>query len=534
MKFVKILLGGILVLTANILMLGSVEAATKGKLVFIPHDTRPISCEETADVARAAGYEVIVPPRNLLSDGVNKPGDPDKLWEWANQNVKGADGAMFSSDSMVYGGLVPSRNHELTEQELKHRVDRFAKLRQDNPKLNLYVFSSIMRTPRSGLYSGNAEPAYYQHYGADIFQTTAFADKEEMQGLEPIEKKAMMLHEQAVPKKVWDDWRARREKNVKVNEQLIDLTRKGVINYLVVGKDDNAQFSQTHREGRILEAYGKDIPNTRFQVLAGIDEFGALLLSRSINDLEKQIPFVYVQYNKGKGGATIPGYSDAPIDATIRNSIRTAGGIVVNNPKRADFILLVNTNADGKTGEANQVTAERGGMANDGRDRGTTRYFVELIQKNLANGVAVGVADIAFANGADNALMQALYANNLLYKLRAYGGWNTPTNTTGFVIATGLLAGRMTDDAADRLLTRRYIEDWGYQSVVRTQLAKSVAGFRRWDVYSNMGSYEPGIVSRLNIMMREFAIQYLPPYAGLDTMEVTLPWHRMFEADFKY
>ena len=533
MKLVRIVLGGILMLAAHVFLIGSVEAA-KGKLVFIPHDTRPISCEETADVARAAGYEVIVPPRNLLSDGVDKPGNPEKLWEWAEQNVKNADGAMFSSDSMIYGGLVPSRNHELSEQALAKRVKRFETLRQENPKLNLYVFSSVMRTPRSGLYSGNAEPAYYQHYGADIFQATAYADKEEMQGLEPIEKKAMELHEQAVPAKVWKDWRERREKNVKVNEQLIDLTRKGIISYLVVGKDDNAHFSQTHREGRNLEQYGKDIPSTRFQVLAGIDEFGALLLSRAINDLEKQIPFIYVQYNEGKGGATIPGYSDTPIDETIRQSVRTAGGMVVNSPKRADFILLVNTNADGRTGEANQITAVGDGIANDGRDRGTTKYFVQLIQKNLSYGTAVGVADIAFANGADNALMQALHGENLLYKLRAYGGWNTPTNTTGFVIATGLLSGRMTDDDADRLLTRRYVEDWGYQSVVRTQVGKSIAGFRRWDVYSNMGDMEPGIVSRINILMREFAIKNLPPYEGLDTMEVTLPWHRMFEADFNY
>ncbi len=533
MKLARIVLGGILILAANVFLLGSVEAA-KGKLVFIPHDTRPISCDETADVARAAGYEVIVPPRNLLSDGVDKPGNPEKLWEWAEQNVKNADGAMFSSDSMIYGGLVPSRNHELSEQDLANRVKRFEKIRQENPKLNLYVFSSVMRTPRSGLYSGNAEPAYYQHYGADIFQATAYADKEEMQGLEPIEKKAMMLHEQAVPAKVWKDWRTRREKNVKVNEQLIDLTRKGIISYLVVGKDDNAHFSQTHCEGRKLEQYGKDIPRTRFQVLAGIDEFGALLLSRAINDLEKEIPFIYVQYNEGKGGATIPGYSDTPIDETIRDSVRTAGGMVVNSPKRADFILLVNTNADGRTGEANQITAVGNGIANDGRDRGTTKRFVQLIQKNLRYGTAVGVADIAFANGADNALMQALHRENLLYKIRAYGGWNTPTNTTGFVIATGLLSGRMTDEAADSLLTRRYVEDWGYQSVVRTQMAKSIAGFRRWDVYSNMGDMEPGIVSRINVLMRDFAIKYLPPYEGLDTMEVTLPWHRMFEADFKY
>ena len=50
---------------------GSVSAAAKGKLLFIPHDNRPISGEESADVVRAMGYEVIMPPQELLSGGTD-------------------------------------------------------------------------------------------------------------------------------------------------------------------------------------------------------------------------------------------------------------------------------------------------------------------------------------------------------------------------------------------------------------------------------------------------------------------------------
>ena len=230
----------------------------------------------------------------------------------------------------------------------------------------------------------------------------------------------------------------------------------------------------------------------------------------------------------------MPGYSDTRIDATIRASVRTAGGLVVNTPERADFVLLVNTNEDGRTGEANLVTAAKGNLANNGVDRGSTKYFTQKVNDYVAAGKAVGIADIAFANGADNALLKSLQAGGLLYKIRAYAGWNTPTNSTGFVIATGLLSGRMPDDACDNLLTKRYLDDWGYQANVRTKMAASIAGFRRWDVYSNMGSYETGIVNRINMLMREFAVTNLPPYAALENLRVTLPWHRMFEAKFNY
>lgn len=533
MKIKSILLSGLLMTAISIGSVTVTEAA-KGRLVFIPHDNRPISCEETADVARAAGYDVVVPPKELLSGGVDKPGEPEKLWQWAEENVKGADAAMFSSDSMIYGGLVPSRKHELEPKELAQRVTRFEQLRKTNPELKLYVFDSIMRTPKSGLYSGNAEPAYYQQYGTNLFQYSALADKKEMQGLTAAEEKELQRQEHAVPETIMQDWLARRSKNVKVSKQLVDLVRKGTINYLVIGKDDNAPYSQTHHEGRLLEEYGRDLPDTRYQVLAGIDEFGALLLSRAINDTERQIPFVYVKYNQGTGADTVPSYSDTRIDDTIRASVRTAGGIVVNTPERADFVLLVNTNKDGRTGEANRMTASKGDLANNGLDRGTTKYFTRLVNDYVASGKAVGVADIAFANGADNALMKSLHDHALLYKIRAYAGWNTPTNSTGFVIATGLLSSRMPDDSCDNLLTRRYLEDWGYQANVRTKLAASIAGFRRWNVYSSMGNYEAGIVTHLNLLMREFAADNLPPYEGLAHLQVTLPWHRMFEADFIY
>ena len=283
----------------------NVEAA-KGKLVFIPQDNRPISGEETAEVVRSLGYEVVMPPEDYLNRGTNQPGDPDKLWQWTHENIRGAKAAMVSADALLYGGLINSRKHEIPETTLDTRVQEFARLRQENPGLKLYVFSSLMRTPIDGAHAGDEEPAYYQQYGGDIFQATSLQDKAEMQGLSSEETAAMQQHKEAVPQAVWQDWKARRQKNLATTKKLLDLTRQGTFSYLVIGKDDNAPLSQTHRESRQLAAYAKDIPETKFQMLSGIDEFGMLLLSRAVNDLEHQIPFIYVRYNKGAGANTVP------------------------------------------------------------------------------------------------------------------------------------------------------------------------------------------------------------------------------------
>lgn len=530
MKKLFAVFGGILMASFLLFPLDGALAA-KGKLLFIPHDDRPIASTETAEVVRALGYEVIMPPSALLSSGTEKPGKPDALWAWTRENIRGVDAAMVSSDAMIYGGLVPSRKHALPEALLAERVAQFENLRRENPQLRLYVFGSLMRTPIDGAHAGSEEPGYYQLYGADIFQAAALADKREMQALSKKEQAEFAAHRQAVPPDVWQDWKARREKNLSISRKLIDLTRQGVLSYFVIGKDDNAPLSQTHREGRILAEYAEGLPETKFQLLAGIDEFGMLLLTRAVNDLERQIPFLYVQYNKGTGADTVPSYSDARIGDSIRSSVLVAGGMLVNRPEKADFVLLVNTNPDGTTGEAN-IVAKQAKLRNDGRMRETTRDFLQMVSNYVWQGYPVGVADIAFANGADNALLNGLRDGGLLYKIRAYAGWNTPTNSTGFVIGTGLLSRRMTDDACDRLLTRRYLEDWGYQANVRTQMEQSLAQFRRANVYGNLGAQEKGTALRITNLMRDFALRNLPPYPGLENLQVTLPWHRMFEADF--
>ena len=241
------------------------------KILYIPHDNRPISDKQTAEVISKLGYEVVVPPDNMLGSRTDL-GHPDELWDWLKQNAQDADAAVISSDSMLYGSLVGSRKHEYSKKEVLERADRFQSFRKEHPKMELYVFGSIMRTPRSGEASGHEEPGYYRNYGADIFRYTVLKDKEEMEGLTRREKKEYDFLQRLIPKASLSDWMGRREKNFAANEKMIQLTRGNTFNYFVLGRDDNAPYSQTHLESRHLAAEGKDLGKTRFQAMAGIDE----------------------------------------------------------------------------------------------------------------------------------------------------------------------------------------------------------------------------------------------------------------------
>ena len=150
-----------------------------------------------------------------------------------------------------------------------------------------------------------------------------------------------------------------------------------------------------------------------------------------------------------------------------------------------------------------------------------------MVENAVNNGLPVGVADIISANGADNFLMAQLYEKNLLFKLQAYGGWNTATNTSGFAIGTGILAKKMSRHSIDRLLATRYLDDWAYQANVRTQIADYLTKYPNpYQIFLNLKEYEPEVVKRENILMHEFAVEHFPQW---NSFVVSNPWHRMFE-----
>ena len=508
----------------------SIDAAKKEpvteKIVFIPHDSRPISNKQTVDVVRRTGYDIIVPPTELLGNREDW-GHPDALWTWLDENLAqpGVKAAVISSDAMIYGSLVGSRKHSYTRAQVLTRAARFDDVQRAYPKTPLYVFGSIMRTPRSGEASGHEEPEYYRRYGADIFRYTVLRDKEEVEGLSRRERKEYDFLGRLIPQEALADWMGRREKNYAVNEYLIDLLRKrGTFRYFTLGRDDNAPFSQTHLESRHLTEAGADLGKTRFQTMAGIDEIALLMLTRAVNEQKHEIPFVYPRYNWGRGADTVPAYSDEKISTSISDAVLAAGGMLVRAPEKADVVLTVNTNPDGRTYEAN-------GMLNDATPRDGTMYFADMVADYVAKGYPVAVADIAFANGSDNALMAELQRRGLLYKIQAYAGWNTPTNSSGFALGEGMLVRHMDGDSVDHLLTTRYLDDWAYQANVRNTIARQLTWLRGDGFYGSLGTKMDAVSMRSSRMMNRFIEENLPPIAEVDTVVVTFPWNRMFESD---
>lgn len=508
-----------------------VFASLNKTIIFVPHDNRPISFKQTADNIRDLGYEVLTPPEELLGNRENPYAKPEELSKWVIENAKKADAAVISSDSMVYGSLVASRKHNLSEDVVLSRVHNFEKIHQANPNMKLYVFGSIMRTPQTSEASGSEDANYYAQYGTDIARYTALTDKLEQDGLTHKERKQLQQYEQKIPKAALDDWLSRRQGNFLVSKNLIDLARNDVITYLALGCDDNAKYSQTNKERRALDNYGSDLGELKYQSVAGIDEIGYVLLTRAVNNLQGDIPFVSVHYAKGTGENTIPAYSNEPIKNSIATHIKMAGGMKVNSDKRADLVFMVNTNFDGTTGAANDLNNVY--IPNE-----NIIDFVNMVDEAVQAGKKVGIGDITFGNGSDNALMFSLYGKNLLDKLNAYSGWNTPTNSTGYALAMGMGANYTDRVGILKMLEVRYLDDWLYQANIRQAVANRLNSMPGEGDYGNTKTRtlpaEKLATEALQKMIADYGLEKFEGQSYVADAQIRFPWQRMFEADIVF
>ncbi|MBU2702827.1 hypothetical protein Ga0466249_003962 [Sporomusaceae bacterium BoRhaA] len=489
--------------------------AYAGTILYVPIDDRPVSLDYTVDTAQAAGLTILTPPAEYLASRAHQ-GDPEKLWQWVFDHCQQADALVLSTDSLIYGGLVDSRVHHLDLSILQERLERFKTIKERSFGAQLYVFSTIMRSPR--MSAGGVEPDYYEEYGPRIFELTALQDKAERNSLSAQERQSLQKDEAEIPQEYLTDWFERRNKNLDINRQIITMAKTGVFDYVIMGRDDTAVYSQSQHEWRILQKDGAELPASIFGAFPGTDQLGMVLLARAYNNLTGQLPFVRIDYAPGTGGTTIPSYEDQPIAGTIRDHVVAAGGIVLLNPKVPDLILAVNTPMDGITHEANE-------MKNQVLDNVSSRMQTAQIQSDLIQGRQVAVADIAFANGADNALMNSLAKQQLLDKISAYSGWNTASNTVGYAVAQGMMAGSMTEKGRQQLLAVRYLDDWAYQANIRSQLQQKLY---------ELGGNSQFLDNSQAVMVREaeereqlFTKQYL--WMDPKKVKISFPWNRLFE-----
>lgn len=496
----------------------SLEAfAARPSIIYIPMDNRPVCLDYTVQTMQAAGWDVEIPPNDLLANA-KEPAKSDELFDWLEARADESVAIVASSDALIYGGLVGSRIHEIPVDVLKARTERLIDLKKSKHGQKVMVFATIMRSPKAS--SAPVEPAYYEQWGPKIFRLGALEDKLDLNLIKRKEAKELAALRQEIPKKILDDLYSRRKTNIKMTELLLHGVESGDFDYMLIGRDDTAPYSQAHKEARAMDILVHELPKGKIRFLAGADQLGMLLLSRVATRLKYELPVVNCVYAPGVGSNTIPSYEDDTINVSAREHILAAGAFPFTRGKKPALTMAINTPYNGRTLEASN-------RLNTGRLDGRTSAFVSNVESMLKQGEHVVVADVKYANGADNALVKAFWDKGIAHDLVAYGGWNTASNALGFALAQGLLEPNYAPGMKEYLLNQRYLDDWAYQANVRMKTYTELIWPKYWPNSEFNAAQKAAAEEKITGEIQAFAGNYMGD--EVNSYKFTLPWDRMFE-----
>ncbi|MFZ2964860.1 MAG: DUF4127 family protein [Rhodoglobus sp.] len=481
-------------------------------IALIPLDERPVNVGLPRDVADIAGFGLVTPAPGVLPR-FREPADTTAVAGWLLTAAAAprTAAAVVSADLLVYGGLIPARTSDDTTAAAIARLEVLRAVRSSRPDLPLSVVSLITRA--SDAYSNVEEPEYWDRYGRELHGLGRAAHANWRGGAQTIP---------GLPAGIRDDFARRRLRNHIVNLATLGLRWEGVIDHLSLTADDTAEWSVGSAEQEWLRYWQLLRPAEGVAMHPGADETGAVLVARAILGLVGVSPVVRIIAGDPDGLALVPPYENQPLAESLPRQVAAAGGVVGD---AADAVLVVHT-ADPTRGDQFSVLAPRS-------DPEAVRRTVAAVRRSFEEADVVALADVRFANGADPALVEALAAEGLLWRLSAYGGWNTAGNAAGGAIATalavvaGIAAGTLDQAAVRTALARRLADDYAYQAIVRRELGERLFGPTIAPVDAALAdSAGDALLSPISARLAAIGA---PDAVRIE--RVMLPWRRSFEVE---
>lgn len=501
----------------------------KRKLALLPMDFRPYTYEVPQQIASIADWEVIVPEKHLLSF-LKKPGDIEALQQWLLKVSSDVDGLIISIDTLAYGGLIPSR---VCEDDLEEIIDRISILKQLSQLTNkkIMAFSTTMRISNS--YVNEQEKTYWNKYGKDIWKYSYHSHRYQETG--DMESDNIIKHlEEIIPQSILNDYLQTRKRNFQVNKYLLDYVEEGIIDFLSFPQDDTAPFGFNIQEQKeIIQEIDNRFLHSKVYVYPGADEVAITLTGRIICELEKIKTPIFYMFFSGETGALQPAmYEDRPIIESVKAQVFAMGGYTVETSIEADISLAVNTPGRLQGDIALQQNLE--GVDTGDRNIGE---WLKRIEHYLDKGRNVAIADVAYANGADKAMVPRLLEQRLFERLIGFAGWNTAGNTLGTVIPQATMAyvaekrqvqpqNKVKREILHQLLTR-LLSDYLYLSVTR-QNVKDILKSKNPTSEELLTTVQNIFEKDLQDLINKLLPVQLNGYKW-EVNKVYLPWERLFE-----
>jgi hypothetical protein len=490
------------------------------KILFIPLDDRPATRETVLDLLPLTGAVWMTPPRDLLGHR-RRPADVESLFRWVEREAQTADALIASAEVLMHGGLVASRLSTAPMDLLWRRLDRLLKLATRVPT---YLGAVNPRIPTGG---SDEEPEYWGPWGDKLREYSSALDAAEQ--TDSVSKLAQAQGAvEGIPAFAIDDLLRRRRRQVLINIELLMLAGRGLISALLIGQDDAEPYGFTRADLAVLRRFRDRAGGERAHVSIGADELSARLLARLVTDTSETAPRVAVRYTFPEARRSVPRYEPQPLEETVASHLAAAGCAVVDD--EPDIILWVHNFAG---------VQQRESLDQRGAPPAPVRQVAAALNEASSRGIVCACADVRFANGSDDALVHSLFARENLAGLSGYGGWNTCSNTLGTVIAQAVLMhfarGRLSDvrlrQIRRRFLTRRLLDDWGYQAVVRPWLSAQVVPSLGGSA-ADLSAIEDLVRNAAIAKFRQDVLPSVERALGPSNLTgIEFPWHRLFEID---
>lgn len=447
------------------------------KIALVPVDARPVTRELPRQIAAIGGWQVLVPEKNELGF-LKQPGNVDGLANWLKSVGPIVDGFVISTDMLGYGGLVPSRINQDREEVILSRIAILREIKRQYPEKKIMAFSATMRI--SNNYVNEEEKEYWKDYGEEIWSYSFHSHKFEKTG-DAASAIVIAKMEAKIPADIMADYLETRKKNFNINKALLGYVEEGIIDVLVYPQDDTSEYGFNIREQELLSA---EIHNrslfSRVYIYPGADEVANTLVSRLIYASEKVLPpRFFPLYSGEKGALSSAMYEDRPIVESVKGQIFAFGSHTVNSAEEADVLLAVNVPGKMQGDLALQKNLE--GVHTADRNIGE---WLERIKYYICKEKEVAIADVAYANGADAAMMPSLLNSIDIHNLSGFAAWNTAGNTIGTVVAQcgmvhlqkmkrTLPKEKVRELIFDQIVLR-LLDDYIYQSIVRQRVRNSL------------------------------------------------------------
>jgi len=546
----------------------------KPVIALLPMDDRPVNYDYPSYLARLAGYELHLPPRDWLGNPWRES-QHMRLVNWLTKEAESADVLIIALDTLAYGGLIPSRTSREPLEGVLERLSVLKEIKTNRPLLPIFASTVILRISRAN--SSEEEKDYWATYGSAMFRLSYLEHKISLGEASAQELAERSDLSKRIPREVYEDYLAGRQRNHQVNLRMIDWLAEGIFDYLLLPQDDTAEYGWNIAEARTLQAIlRKKNLTDRAITYPGADEIGSLLLTTAVCKQAGFKPRVYLRYSSILSASVITAYEDRPVHELVKAHLAPMGGTLSSTPEEADLVLFLNAPAHTQGEASLQWLAWNEQEALKADPPASLQLYVEEVKadpiyqitrremetperspeelvrailKELERKHPVALADVAFVNGSDLILGNLLMQHPESARLTAYAGWNTAGNTLGTVLAHAvlrLLAKRNGDDpeqtrAHYEFLFLRFLDDYFYQARERSLcLLEDLPGL---DMQPSMERLPSSMADKVEkhvrdrLLLAASELERLFINAGVvkavKVEHISLPWQRLFEIGFE-